>query len=232
MKSKEKNTASFSGEKAGKILELDKYTRFADKMNEVYKSNPILPWQDLPLPERVLEELIHLETSTKLLFTGCGFGQHPNQAYSLGFKDVTCTDISEFAIKKVRKEYPYLKSYCIPTQILSKRFEGGFVTFDLHNLHQVPANEVRPYLESLQSISIKLYLSWVYEPERGSKVKSDVHGVGLVYHHNPEKIQKILKEMTLVKSFDYYLINNPKFFKTKPTRTNRVTCQIYQQSRF
>ena len=198
------------------------YARVANKLNRIYSNNKVLPWTGLHLPKTIKSKLLDLPENIGLHFVGCGLGELTSETSSLGFNNISCSDISEVAIRKVRQNYPLLESYVIATQQLSQTGWNEKTVIDLHNLHQISPDNLPEYLKGIGSIADKILISWIYEPKRGEKAESDVKEFGMIYHHKPETVIGLLSEFFVADKFAYSYRGNPEFFKDSRTRINQM----------
>ncbi len=206
------------------------YARRAHRLNCIYEKYADLPWTNLNLPADIKDSLQSIPKDMPLLFSGCGRGELAGETYSLGYHDIVCTDISEAAIRRVRRDYPSLESYAVPTEELSHTGWKNKTTFDLHNLHQVSPEGLEAYLDDIQSVSEKIIISWIYEPNRGRSVKSDIDELGMIHHHSPNDVIRGLGDFYLKKQFSYKYQGNPSFFPGGKPRTNSMYCLILKRS--
>lgn len=205
----------FFTKEENKLYNLFKRTVVINNIYRKYKYK--LPWTNIQIPNKVKECLKNISRSEKLLVVGCGLGQHLQYLKEMGFKDVWATDISSVAIVKIRKKYPWVKSFTCPTEDLHKNELKNFVVLDLHNLHQIKPNEINNYLSSLRKISKSLILSWIVnnnESQNKFVTKSDILELGNIFMHDPKLIKKRLK-MKDVESFDYEIKNNSEYMNNK-----------------
>lgn len=198
------------------------YAKVAQKINMIYKNHNVLPWTGLPLPDEIKKILLEKPKETNIHFSGSGLGEHVNEVYGLGYINISCSDISDVAIMQVRQKYPFLESYALPTQQLNQTNWQDKYVFDLHNFHNVSPNQSKTYLQGLKSIAKELVISWIYEPNLGRKIESDVSELGIIYHHEPSFVEAQLSDFEVVKRFNYKLKNNSDFFVNRETRLNKM----------
>jgi len=200
-----------------------KLARIAHKLNKVYSSKKNLPWTNLVLPEKIKKILNNIPKNAELHFSGCGLGELADETFKLGYKNISCSDISEVAIRKVKEKFSLLESYVIPTQQLGLTKWKKKIVFDLHNIHQVEPKDLKEYLKGIEEIAYKIILSWIYEPKRGNYTKSDVDEIGKIYHHNPKVVLDYLNpDFNLIEEGSYEYSNNPKFFTNIKIRKNNM----------
>lgn len=217
--SKDKNIKKiqFFTKYENKIYNILKKTIKLNKIYDKYKNT--LPWTNINIPKGIKKQLKMIARSEKILVVGCGLGQHLIELKKMGFDNIWATDLSNIAILEVRKKYPFVKSFTCSTEELSKNDLKDFVVLDIHNLHQINPAELNDYLNSLKKISKRIIMSWIYEPQKGIKIKSDVKELGHIFMHSIKLIEKILK-MKKICQFDYRELNNQKYFISSKEHIN------------
>ncbi len=168
-----------------------------EKWNEVYEDeSKILPWTGLSFSSVAEKYLNLLDKKECILVTGCGIGDTANNLYLRGFNKVIGTDISDVAIQRAQKTFPYISFKTIPTEKLDDDLKLVNVnTIDWLNLHQVEPESLRPYILSLIGVSRSVCIAWIFH-EGEEKNKSYVHE-GNIYFHNP----KILLDLFIKHGF-------------------------------
>ena len=199
----------------------------ADVLNTIYtKYMYTLPWTSIKLPEDIKKQLEVFPCSEKILLVGCGLGQHLLNLKEMGFDNIWASDFSSVAISEVKVRYPFVNAFVCPTEDLYKKTMEDFLVLDIHNLHQINPLVLKPYLESLKTISRKIFISWIYEPDKGYKVKSDIGELGDIFMHSLEDVENILK-MKKIHQFDYDEIGNPEYFKDKEEHPNHFVGGVF-----
>ncbi len=173
-----------------------------------------LPWTNIIIPTKVMNILNKFNKQHLLIMPGCGTGESVNQVRTKGFKNLVGTDISNISIEKAKKSFNKLDFRPLPTEIINQEINFPANSFDWLNLHQINFQDLKKYLESLEKISEKLLITYIYEPFKGEKRESYITG-DYVYNHNPKNVELMLKKMLLLEKFDFEFEINPEFGKEK-----------------